>query len=273
MRDETPWLREMLDDDDDDLLGLFSDDETVLKRAVPHLIARSREDADVEERLVELLETAVAEQNDDSVASVMTTIVLAESGSTRAIAALMRCLALETDEALQDAAQVALLRLGSAAIVRVMESIGEDEIPSFNRAAYDLLGKVAVLEDTGLDHAVKDFLETRVELERHKAARETGIEQLFRASAYLGDRRQIEIMKAVLAEDYGGHQPAIQDAVELLEENTDGVPFIASMPPWQERYGWLFEDHRDEARVTRSASGAISLTPGGVGDEDERNSE
>jgi hypothetical protein len=201
----------------------------------------------------------------------MTALVLGESGSTRAIGVLMRCLACETDESLQDAAEVALLRLGSPAIVSIMESIGEDELPSLNRAAYDLLGKVAVLGDGGLDEGVRDFLETRIELERHKSAQETGIEQLFRASAYLGDRRQIEIMKTVLAEDHGGHQPAIQDALELLEENTDGVPFVPSMPPWEERYGWLFEDHRDEARVTRSASGQISITPGDdSGDEESR---
>jgi hypothetical protein len=260
MRDETPWLREMLDEDNEDLLALFSEDEAVLKTTVPHLISRSVEDADMEERLVELLETAVAEQNDDTSASVMTAIILGEIGSARAIGALIRCLALEADEALQDAAQVALLRLGPAAIVRLMETIEEDETPTLNRAAYDLLGRISVLEDTGLNQVVKDFLEMRVELERHKPTQETGLEQLFRASAYLGDRRQIEIMKTVLAEDHRGYQPAIQDALELLEENTDGVPFIASIPPWEEHYGWLFEDQRDEARVTRSASGQTTST-------------
>ena len=46
MRDETPWLREMLDDDDEEFSPLFSEDETVRREVVPRVIARAQEAVD-----------------------------------------------------------------------------------------------------------------------------------------------------------------------------------------------------------------------------------
>jgi hypothetical protein len=74
------------------------------------------------------------------------------------------------------------------------------------------------------------------------------------------------VMKKVIAEDFGGRHPGIQDSCEMLEENEAGAPFVPTQPPWEARYGWLFEDDRGEARVSRSRSGEISLA---FGDEDD----
>ncbi len=255
--DKTPWLRDMVGDA---LLGLFSEDEAKLKRAVRHLIRASRDDPDVEEQLIELLEVAVDEGNDDSSASLMTAVILGEIQSLRAIGILTRCLAWDADEMLEDAAEVALLRVGAPAISKVMETIDEDDNPSFNRPAYGLLGQVGLLGDEALRQKVMDFLETRVETERRKSGADNAIDDLFRASAHLGDRRQLGAMKNVLAVDFRGRHAGIQDSCEMLEENVEGVPFVATQPPWEARYGWLFEDERDGARVTRSGSGRVSLS-------------
>jgi len=254
---------------DDDLRALFSEDEETLRRAVPEIIRRSQEDPDVEERLIDLLETFLEEGNDDTNGSVMAVIVLGESGSQRGVGVLLRCLESEADESLQDAALVALLRLGPAAVQKVMEQVDEEESPAFNRAAYRLLGMIGVLEDERLTEGVKDFLDGRAERERHKPRSESAIEDLLRASAHLGDRRQIETVRRILTEDYKNQHPGLRDALEILEENVDGVPFVATVPPWEERYGWLFADEREEARVTRSKSGEISLSFGDLVEEEK----
>src|SRR5688572_14677753 len=80
--DSTPWLRDMVEDD---LLDLFSEDAAVLQDAVRRLIARAPDDPELELRLVDLLDTAVEHENDDSSASLCATIVLGEIRSTRAV--------------------------------------------------------------------------------------------------------------------------------------------------------------------------------------------
>src|SRR5262245_47214997 len=87
---EVPWLRDMVDED---LRALFSDDERVLKRTVRRMIRALEEDPELEERLVELLETSLEHQNDESSASVCATIILGEARSARAIDVLKRSLA------------------------------------------------------------------------------------------------------------------------------------------------------------------------------------
>ena len=261
--DDAPWLRDMVEDD---LQVLFSDDRRVLKRAVRGFIARAAEDPELEARLVDLLETSVEHQNDDSSASVCTVIILGEIGSTRALGAIQRALSLDSDEELHEAAQATLLRMGAPAIDAVLASLDDAHDPAFAAPAYEVLGMIGSLEDAELSRRVKDFLEERVEPERRKPPADRAIGDIFRASARLGDRRQIDAMKRVLREDYGGRNPEIQDALEMLEENTAGIPIAGEVPPWEERFGWLLGDEREEARVERSRGGR-SAQPGDMDDD------
>lgn len=256
--DDTPWLRDMVEED---LLVLFSSDRRVLKRAVRGFIARAAEDLDLEARLVDLLETSVEHQNDDSSASVCAAIILGEVGSTRALGVLQRALALDSDEEIHEAAQTALLRMGAPAIDAILLSIDEVDDPAFAAPAYEILGIAGSLEGEELGRRVQGFLEERVEIERRKPPAERAIGHIFRASARLGDRRQIDVMKRVLREDYGGRNPEIQDALEMLEENTAGVPIAGEDWPWEERFGWLLGDEREEARVERATGGHLSPDP------------
>src|SRR5262245_52063586 len=95
--DDVPWLREMVDED---LLVLFRTDPEALELAVPHLIEVARQDADLEGRLIDLLDQAIAHQNDDSQASLCAAIILGEVPSTRAIPVLARGLSSDADEVL-----------------------------------------------------------------------------------------------------------------------------------------------------------------------------
>ena len=236
---------------DADLEPLFSEDQRVLGRTVRSMIRSVVDESDLEGQLVDLLETSLEHQNDDSSASLCATIILGEARSTRAIGVLQRSLASDNDETLQDAASVALLRIGAPAVLSLLEALEDEADPRLCAPAYSLLGMVGALEDDGLKQATRDFLESRVEVERKKAPGERALEQLFRASAQLGHRELFPLMKRVLAEDYHGHCPGIQDSIEMLEENTAGVPLVTSTPPWEERYGWLFDDDPEEARVAR----------------------
>ena len=49
------------------------------------------------------------------------------------------------------------------------------------------------------------------------------------------------------------HKTALKDAVERLEENADGVPFVRNVSPWEERYGWLFENPGSSSTADESA--------------------
>ena len=137
-----------------------------------------------------------------------------------------------------------------------MEEMDEGEAPGLSLPGYRLLGQAGILEDEKLLAGILDFLESRVELERRRPRAEGTLEGLFFASAYLGDRRQIDVMKRVLAEDFHGNHPGIQDAIEMLSENTAGVPIASDRPPWVDRYGWLFTDEREEARIRRRGPGS-----------------
>jgi hypothetical protein len=245
---DVPWLKDMVGDD---LEVLFSEDQRVLERAVRRMIHSLSEDSKLEGELIELLEASLEHQNDDSSASLCATIILGEARSIGAVDVLQRGLASDSDEALQDAAAVALLRIGAPAVLSLLETLEADADPRLYSPAYSLLGMVGVLEDEGLKERVLEFLESRVETERKKPIGERALEEVFRAHAQLGNRRHLPIMKRVLAEDYRGYHPGIQDAIEMLEENAAGIPIVTTSPPWEEHYGWLFDDDREEARVAR----------------------
>ena len=248
--DDTPWLQDMIDDEE--LQTLFTEDEEELQRGVRFLIRRTLEDADLESRLVDLVDLALEHRNDATNASVWATVVLGEARSQLAIGTLERSLAADHDEVLQDAAMVALLRIGTPALEAVMDTVDDDASVILRRAAYGLLGLTAVLEDDLLTERVGEFLKSRIGLERSLDVSEQALEELFTALASLGRRDALDDMHATLREDrHSSQNPALLDALERLENNAEGTAFVGNISPWEERYGWLFGDLRDAARVRR----------------------
>ena len=246
--DDVEWLREMADDD---FLDLFSEDESTIEAAVRRCIAQVLEDPGVEQRLVDLVDTGLDLGNDDTSASVWATVILGEAQSRYAVPLLLRCLASEEDETLQDAAGVALLRIGTPALAALMDAIDEGDDLRLNAPGYHLLGSVCLIDDEMLHRRVREFLESRIELERRSPASNTSLERLCQAVAYNGDKSQEEAIRSILVERYNGHNATIEDALALLQDNQSGEPIIPSTAPWEQRYGWLFDDDRDDARVER----------------------
>ena len=250
---DVPWLRDQVDDAE--ILPLFADEPEIIRRAVCCLIAEASVDDGLEARLVEALEMTVEERSDESQAGLWLTVILGEICSERAIGVLLRSLGSNADEVLQDAAGVALLRIGSPALLMLMERVEEEDVGvDFNRAAFRLLGELGVLEDDILLRRVGEFLEDRLPAERRKERAESALEELIAASARLGLRGQLDTIKEVFKKDFRESNPVVQDAIEMLEENEAAAPIVPTITPWEERYGWLFEDGVEEARVYRSSS-------------------
>ena len=258
-RTQVPWLSDMVENE---LQALFSEDRDEIARAVLHFLRASTHDPEIEEHLIELLELAMEHGNDDGTASVWAVVILGEMGTSRPIPFLQRALMAEGDEVLQDAARVALLRIGTSAIESLLTTIDEEGYAAFNRNAYSVLAMVGFIHDDVLSRRVIDFLQERLEIERRTEKSESALEELIQAIARLGDRTQIEPIREILQSNFGGSNPAIQDSLEFLQENTDGVPIVTDLTPWEERYGWIFEKSEPRARLTRDEEGRISMEYG-----------
>lgn len=256
---ESPWLREMVEEEEFHVL--FSADEGTLQQGMRDLLPRLQQDTFLQESLVDLLETALDLRNDDTDATIWATVLLGESQAQGATSTLCRALAFVEDEQLQDAAAVSLVRLGVDALEQLMEVLRESESVDFRRLAYTALGWSGVLEDTGFTERVGAFLAEQVEVERYLPLEESAVEGLFQAIAELGRVDQLETLKEVLELGLLGTNFAMTDAIARLEENADGTPFVGTRPPWEDRYGWLFEDDPD-GRPTGEPRGRPGETPG-----------
>lgn len=241
---------------DEDVLSLFEEDPDEVAGGVRRLVRRTENDADLVVQLSDLLAAALDEDCDDSQASIWLAVTLGESGSSLAVPVLLRTLT-HPDETLQDAAFVALLRLGPPAISGAMEWVDEDFGLEFARQAYRLLGETGLHQDPVLQERVTAYLEERWEMERaHGDVR--CVEALAEAFARLGHRSMLGEIEAVVDRRFHGSHPLIEDAAASLRDNEAGVAFVPTMPPWSERYGWIFEtDDRTRPRG-RGSEGSSS---------------
>jgi hypothetical protein len=259
--DDFQWLSEQVDDEE--IAALFTDDEESLKLAVRHLIARAREDLVLERALIDTLDLAIEESCDDVEAAPWIAVILGELGSPSALGALSRAIYQEDDELLQDAASVALSRIGPEAVAYLIDEFDDRGI-SFQRAAYRVLGDAGVLEDDAVLRRVRDFLEDRFPIEANAGAAESSIEEIADAAARIGHRGLLEPIREALVSRFSGHHPILEDAIERLEENAAGLPFVPTIKPWEDRYGWLYEDSAENARVRRDrplSLGGADLDP------------
>ena len=237
---DAQWLREMAEED---LKGLFCDDEDAVREQLRTLIRQAREDMHLEERLIDLVDTSIDLANDDTMGSVWAIVALAEIPSPRSTTVLVRALTMESDEILQDVAGVALLRLGAASLEELMEILGEEESSvALRRQGYLVLGRSGCLGDHEFCERVRDFFESRIATEKYLERSEQALEELALAVAELGATGFLKDLRKIQQEHYSSSNVAIEDAVARLEDNEDGVPFVGRRMPWQERYGWLFED-------------------------------
>jgi HEAT repeat protein len=230
---EHPWLRETVEDEDVALL--FTAAGVELRKAISYVMERAAQRSSFEETLLRLLELAVDEGIDDTDGSVWISLVLGEIQSRRAIPIFLRALSGE-DEALCDAAVDALRRIGEPGFDAVMEALEENDELTFQLAGYRTLEGAATWDHPYLLEEVKDFLLARVAAPNAPAP---ALEGAALALAQLGDRRALRHLKTLLKDRFEGVNASVQDAVEMLEENQEGIPLITSLPPWEDRLAWL----------------------------------
>ncbi len=248
-----PSLKDLLDEPE--LLCLFTEDRQQLKEAVRDLVNRALEDGDIQGRLVDALELAIDENLGEEEAVLWIIAILAESRSQGAIHTLLRSFALEEEESLSQASGIALLRIGVPALEALMEWVDEEPGLDLRRQTYSLLGDCGIIEEQEYLEEIREFLRARIARELTKPAGEGALEEAATASARLGDHGFLDMLRRIFRENYGGMNPSLQDAIELLEENPEAVPFVPTISPWEESYGWVFEDDLESHRVNRSDDG------------------
>ena len=177
--------------------------------------------------------------------------ILAEARSQTAIHTLMRSFAMEDEESLCNAAGIALLRIGVPALEALMEWIDEEPGLDLRRQTYRLLGDCGVIEERGYIEDIKEFLRARIAREQLREPADRALEEAIAASARLGDYEQLDNLREIFVQGYEGRNTSIQDSIESLAENPDGIPFVPSMTPWEESYGWIFEEDLESRRVNR----------------------
>ncbi|MEC8895823.1 MAG: hypothetical protein VX675_05830 [Planctomycetota bacterium] len=247
---KSPSLKELVDEPE--LAGLFSDDRQDIARTVRELVNRALEDGDFQSRLADALEVAVDENLGEDEAALWIVAILAESRSQAAIHTLLRSFALEDEESLSQASGIALLRIGVPALEALMEWVDEEPGLDLRRQTYGLLGDCGVLEEQEYLEDIREFLRARTARELGKPAGERALEEAAAAIARLGDHSFLDDLRRILMKDYGGANPGLQDSIELLEENPESIPFIPTISPWEECYGWIFEEDLESHRVNRA---------------------
>ena len=252
--DDSPWLRETLPDD---LVGLCSDSQHTVQMAIRDLLDRIPHDRTLETRIIQTLETAVAEQNDDTEASIWLALVIAEAGASEGIPTLL--LALEHgDEDLQQAARIALLKLGTDAVSSLLVVL-EDEVPSdaLMRASLELLGNVGFCGDEALTTRVIDLLRGKLEDAFVESPPIEIVEQCALALSRLGDREALALVSRVQKEYFDAENVVLKDVIEWLEEHPPGTVVMGERIPGEQDYEWAFQYAPEAA------------TKGPIADDDE----
>ncbi|MBI4582624.1 MAG: hypothetical protein HY717_01130 [Planctomycetes bacterium] len=236
---ELPWLREMVPEA---LEGLFQENDAEIPRTVQRLVEHMDYDRNLETQLIETLQTAVEQHNDDTQGAIWIALILGEKQCHPAIPLLLTALGEEEDEELQAAAGIALLKMGSQGVESLIESL-EEESPSVGllQAGCRLLGHVGYLDDPDLRQRAMDFLLERLEAEKRRPGADLLIENIASALAELGDRRAIPALQAIFQERFQENNVALQDALEMLEENLNGQARTGDFIPGEEDYRWAFE--------------------------------
>jgi len=237
------------------LLSLLSDDRQEIAQSVRSLVDRCLEDGDFQASLTDTIETAVEEGCGDDQAVLWIVAALAEARSQNAIHALLRSFAMEEEESLSHAAGIALLRIGVPAIEALMEWIDEEPGADLRKLTYRLLGDCGMLDEQDYVENVKEFLRARVLREQAREPGEQATEEAIAAAARLGDYEFLDHLREIFTQSFNSKNTSIQDSIETLQENPEGLPFIPTISAWEENFGWIFEEDLESHRVNRDQPG------------------
>ncbi len=238
--DETPWLREMADEEVEDL---FEENPQTLQRIVHRYLERLAIDDHLADDFIDTLLQSLEHHNDDTDATLWIILILGKAGIIQAIHPIIQALGDSESEEIQRVANIALLMLGEPAVNALLDFLEEEEeqpAPELSLAAYKLFGHLGYLDDPQLHQRVIEFLRVRLELD---GIREQGLrlqEEAALALSLLGDLKAQEKIKELQQKLDQEHNPAFLDALEHLEENKNGAPLALDKIPGEEDYEWIF---------------------------------
>ena len=233
------WLRE---DVDERLEGLFTENPSVIAVTVSDVIGEARDDPELEDILIETLNTALVEGNDETTGSAWCAVILGELPTDEGIAVLVLALTSE-DEVVRAAAARALRRIGDPATEALLEVLNEETVGA------DLFAAAAECFHTGTTEAGTDLRE-RIEermmrellaipesLDRDPVRR---MEVAGLTLACLGVARAREAIDRVMKREPLMNNSFLQEAIEILDEYPEGLPRPTALG-WQEEFRWVLE--------------------------------
>ncbi len=234
----TPWLRE---EADDRLQGLFAENLDTVHKAVRDLVERCLLDPEIEELLIETLQAAISQGNDETQASVWMTVVLGELESREAVPVLVQALSFH-DEMVSMAAVHSLRRIGLPAFEALLEILdGEGLNGDTFTAMAGVLRGVTLHDYPQILEQVESALLRYV---IHPPQGRDGYRCMETAAltlARMGVARARQPIERVLKDRYDSVHAYLQEALDILEEHPQGIPCDRN-DSWDGEFRWAAGD-------------------------------
>ncbi len=206
---------------------LFDDDSHTVMEACLDLVKVVFDDPELEQELIELLETTLDEGEGYSSGVICSVLLLGEVRSTVATPVILRCLQ-QDDEVLQRASIRTMRRIGSPAFDAVIELLDDIELDGELAAlAIECLEGVSLHDLPQSREAIEECL--RADLMRPQMPVQR-TEATALALAHLGVVEAIEIIERVLDRDFPDGNAFITDALDLLRDHPQGLSGFAEDP-------------------------------------------
>ena len=217
---------------------LFDDDSHTVVEACLGLVKVVFDDPELEQELIELLETTLDEGEGFCSGVLCSVLLLGEVRSAPATTVILRCLQ-QDDEVLQRASIRTMQRIGSPAFDAVIEFLRDLELDGELAAlAIECLEGVSLHDLPQSREAIEDCLRTDLARSQIPVQR---TEATALALAHLGVVEAIEIIERVLDRDFPDGNAFITDALELLRDHPQGLSGIAE-DPIENVLRWLGEE-------------------------------
>ncbi len=248
----TEWLREQVDER---LEGLFSEISELVIKTFNDLLTCAETDEEIEELLLEALETGIEHGNDETMGLIWICVLLGEMRCIGAIGPLQQAL-LVPDEDLVGGAIRALRRIGEPALEAVLEQVEDESVSAECYAACVSTLEGVRLHDLpdlldGIEHMlIRHVLSVSERLKNQDPdpmdpERILGIRHLESAAltlarlgslGRLGSQRTREPIEAAL-KLLDGSNSFLLEALDIMEEQPEGIP-CTSGGEWTEEYRW-----------------------------------
>lgn len=238
------WLR---DDADERLQGLFSEDPHEVHEAIRDLIELATSDSEIEELVVDTLQSSLDEENDDTQASLWLALILGEVGVESGLPVLLAALS-SADESLAETAVTALRQLGRMAFEAGLARIEEDDdvAPAHFAALCEVLEGVQLHDDlpdirARIEECLIEHLRRTIVVDDEPLVgnRLRTVETACLTLAHLGvgrARGEVDRISALT----GGTNSFVLEAIEIMDEQPRGIP-LRGGANWEQEFDRVTE--------------------------------